>query len=193
VTRKTGLAPWQGVTPEPKLVHDGFVIAEVNTRGRRVPVGVPTGLWRGLWSAEGKLVVGVPGTRLLEVIPGRREVVLVRQELPAAASADGAPRAEFRWFCERWSLAGERLSTLELEVLRSIGWVSSLAFAKRDRGNIVKLICADEDRAYAFYVELATAGADRVVGPPAERAGKGKPVRPAKVAATPRRTTKPRI
>jgi len=175
------LAPWNGLAPKPLQVDErkrGVLIAAVDvddvpSRGERVPLG---DRWLGLWGSDGELVVGVPGTQLMEFIPGRDEVALVRQE--------GIRRPKWHvesWF-ERWSLDGKRKSQLLLDKTLPMANLALLTFPAKFKRGVAQIQSADEDGRYAFFVKLDSAGEDRAAATVAELEGKTAAVDPRKLA-----------
>lgn len=174
------LALWNGLPPKLLQVDErkrGVLIAAVDvdalSRGERVPLG---DRWLGLWGSDGELVVGVPGTQLMEFIPGRDEVALVRQE--------GIRRPKWHvesWF-ERWSLDGKRKSQLLLDKTLPMANLALLTFPAKSKARVAKIQSADEDGRYAFFVKLDSAGQDRAAATLDELEGKTAAVDPRKLA-----------
>jgi hypothetical protein len=124
---RVALAPWRGIAPRERAVHGAYAIATVRELGI------------GVWDrATGALLFVVEGAELLEVLPGRAEVGVLRV-------------ADDDWHFERYAVpSGERLSALAIPEALAYGWPSSLAAA----GGLVTVWCGDEDAPYRFHIKL---------------------------------------
>jgi HEAT repeat protein len=124
---RAALAAWRGIAPRERAVHGAYAIASVRELGI------------GVWDrATGALLFVVEGAELLEVLPGRAEVGVLRV-------------AEEEWRFERYVVpSGERVASLVIPEALAYGWPSSLAVA----GGLVTVWCGDEDEPYRFHIKL---------------------------------------
>jgi hypothetical protein len=124
---RAALAAWRGIAPRERAVHGAYAIASVRELGI------------GVWDrATGALLFVVEGAELLEVLPGRAEVGVLRV-------------ADEEWSFERYVVpSGERIASLVIPEALAYGWPSSLAVA----GGLVTVWCGDEDEPYRFHIKL---------------------------------------
>ena len=103
---------------------------------------VPAGL--GLWDrGTGRPIVVVDGARLLELVPGRAELAVVKTE---------------PWLFERYAIpSGERLAQLAIPAAFTHGEPASLAIA----AGLATVWCDHPQAPYRFHVKLGAV--DRVV------------------------------
>ena len=167
--RRARWEKWHGQTPTFPTGGDRYAIGEVTPSGeyRHGVVRVARSASRGVWARDtGRLVLGIDGAEVLELVPNCAQAALVRVELKSDAAHSGTSRRDYQWFFERYDLAtGERLGSLKLE---PFGWLVAITFSKRERGEIARVRCGDESGGYSIWVELSDAG-DREVGSPSER------------------------
>jgi hypothetical protein len=134
--RPRKLDTWRGIAPRERAVHGAYAIASIDIPATRVsPAGVALGLWD---HATGAVLFVVEGAELLELLPSRAEVGVIR------VVDDG-------WHFERHVVpTGERTSSLAIPATLSHGWPSSLAAA----GGLVTVWCGDEGEPYRFHIKL---------------------------------------
>lgn len=133
--RPRTLDPWRSVAPRERAVHGAYAIASIDIpASRTAPATSALGLWD---HATGAALFVIEGAELLELLPGRAEV--------------GVIRVDDVWHFERYQVpSGDRVSSLAIPEALSHGWPSSLAAA----GGLVTVWCGDEEEPYRFHIKL---------------------------------------
>jgi HEAT repeat protein len=132
--RPRTLDPWRSVAPRERAVHGAYAIVDVPAT-KATPATSALGLWD---HATGAVLFVIEGAELLELLPGRAEVGVIRV-------------VDDDWHFERYRVpTGERVGSLEIPETLTHGWPSSLAAA----GGLVTVWCGDEDDPYRFHIKL---------------------------------------
>jgi hypothetical protein len=133
--RPRKLDAWRGIAPRERAVHGAYAIASIDVPATRTtPASTALGLWD---HATGATLFVIEGAELLELLPTRAEVGVIRV-------------VDETWHFERYVVpTGERASTLAIPSALSHGWPSSLAAA----GGLVTVWCG-ADEPYRFHIKL---------------------------------------
>jgi hypothetical protein len=170
------LAGYRGLTPRTNAVRGPYVIGSLSGFVSHGAVTIPYGSL-GLWDdTTGALLFVIERAQLLDLIPGRTEVAVIRTVTGPEAKHGGTSRADLVWTFERHAVpSGDLLASLVIPPELTYGWPGALTF-KEGR---VRVLCGDEDRPYHFDVDLLPEG-DRlrpwegkaaVAAPPGSKGG----------------------
>nr|MBA3500560.1 hypothetical protein [Deltaproteobacteria bacterium] len=118
-------------------VHGAYAVASIDIAATRT---TPATSALGLWDhATGAVLFVVESAELLELLPSRAEVGVIRVV------------DDKSWHFERYVVpTGERASSLAIPDALSRGWPSSLAAA----GGLVTVWCGAKGEPYRFHIKL---------------------------------------
>ena len=133
---RASLAPYRGIAPRERDVHGAYAIASVEAPATKSTPAISA---LGVWDhATGALLFVVEDAELLDFLPGRAEVGVVRC-------------VDDLWSFDRYAVpAGERLGSLSIPPPLSRGWPSRLAAA----ADLVTIYCGSRDEPYRFHIKL---------------------------------------
>ncbi|MEO8703438.1 MAG: HEAT repeat domain-containing protein [Kofleriaceae bacterium] len=132
--RPPHLDSWQGTTPVVRALHGAYAIADA---------GSAAGLWD---NRTGAVLFAIPGAKLLELVPGRAELAVIR--------VDGE-----RWLFERHAVpTGARLASLAIPGAFTHGTPATLSVA----ADLATVWCDHRHAPYRFHIKLGDP-ADRLL------------------------------
>ncbi|MBA2543233.1 MAG: hypothetical protein H0V17_26565 [Deltaproteobacteria bacterium] len=145
------LEAYRGISPREVETHGAYAIASIDERVEHGAVSVPVKSL-GLWDhGTGKRLFVIDRAEVLELIPGRAEVAVIRTEVRSDAKRGGTARTDLAWWFERYAIpTGERLASLAIPLAFTFGWPTRLALAP----DLATVWCADENAPYRFHVKL---------------------------------------